>query len=400
MVKRVIDSRRQSFPMASEGLESRLMFSAAPDPGDSTAWLEYCRSHKCGPAIEIGNAIVAENDASATLVFPVTLSKTSKYPVSVSFQTQDKTADAADYLSRTGLLTIPAGKTQGSIEIPVLDDKIHEAQEDLIVVLSNAVRGVIADSLGTGTIIDNDEEEVGSTPSIVSVAAGAPAAMEQGAVPGSFIISRDTASAEPLPVRYTLKGTAINGTDYETLSGVATILAGETSAVVTVTPKDDAKREGNESVVLVLEPGEGYSLASASAATVKIVDHDLRHPKAVVKSTVGMNPETNGYEFRIVIRDETAVSVSTLKALMVLVSGPEGYLKRAKLIDAVPVKDCPYVRLTFSIPRAKPWSVKHNGRYVVWLKGEAVTDRAGNPLRTGRLGRFLLDANDVVGKKK
>ena len=95
MVKRVIDSRRQSFPMASEGLESRLMFSAAPDPGDSTAWLEYCRSHKCGPAIEIGNAIVAENDASATLVFPVTLSKTSKYPVSVSFQTQDKTADAA-----------------------------------------------------------------------------------------------------------------------------------------------------------------------------------------------------------------------------------------------------------------------------------------------------------------
>ena len=377
------------------------MFSGSPDASDPAAWLANCKSHKCGPAIEIGNAVVDENDASATLVFPVTLSKTSKYPVSVSFHTQDKTASASDYLARTGVLTIPAGKTEGSIEIPVLDDQIDEAQEDLIVVLSDAVRGVIADGLGTGTIIDNDDEEVVvPTPSIVSVAAGATAAMEQGTVPGSFIISRDTASSEPLTVHYTLKGTALHGTDYESLSGVVTIPAGETSGIVTVTPKDDAKREGSESVVLMLEPGDGYSVASASAATVKIVDHDLRRPKAVVKSTVGMNRETNAYEFRIVIRDETAVSVATLKSLKVIVSGPDGYLKRARLIDAVPLKDCPYVRLTFSIPRAKPWSAKHNGRYVVWLKGEAVTDRAGKPLRAGRLGRFLIDVNDVIGKKK
>ena len=400
MNTRATGNDRRVFLTTAEALESRLMFSGSPDPGEPTAWLESCKSHKCGPAIEIGDAVVAENDAPGTLVFPVTLSKTSKYPVSVSFQTQDKTADAADYLTRTGVLTIPAGKTQGSIEIPVLDDQIAEAREDLIVVLSDAVRGVIADALGTGTIIDNDDAEVVPTPSIVSVAAGATAAMEQGAVPGSFIITRDTATDEPLTVHYTLKGTALNGTDYEMLSGVATIPAGETSAVVTVTPKDDAKREGNESVVLLLEPGDGYAIASASAATVKITDHDLRRPKAVVKSTVGMNRETNGYEFRIVIRDETAVSVETLKSLKVLVSGPDGYLKRARLIDAVPLKDCPYVRLTFSIPRAKPWSAKHNGRYVVWLKREAVTDRAGNALRAGRLGRFLIDVNDVIGKKK
>ncbi len=69
----------------------------------------------------------------------------------------------------------------------------------------------------------------------------------------TFRIRRHGPTNDALVVAYSLRGTAENGVDYETLSGLATIPAGQRSAPVIVRPLPDNLRDGSETVRLSLE---------------------------------------------------------------------------------------------------------------------------------------------------
>jgi hypothetical protein len=75
-------------------------------------------------------------------------------------------------------------------------------------------------------------------------------------------------------VNYTVGGTATNGVDYQPLPGSVTVLAGQPSATITVTPIDDSLGEGSETVTLTLAANASYSIGTPSSATVTIVDND------------------------------------------------------------------------------------------------------------------------------
>lgn len=110
---------------------------------------------------------------------------------------------------------------------------------------------------------------------LVSVQASDASASETGPDAGSFTISRSGSTASALSVSYTVGGSAGNGTDYTpSLSGSATIAAGQSSVLVTITPVDDADIEGEETAVLTLADTANYDLGSPSAATVTIADND------------------------------------------------------------------------------------------------------------------------------
>jgi hypothetical protein len=71
-----------------------------------------------------------------------------------------------------------------------------------------------------------------------------------------------------------MSGTATNGTDY-TLSGTAgqvRILAGQSSATITLKAKADHVTEGTETAIMTLQPGSGYKLGNPKQATVSILD--------------------------------------------------------------------------------------------------------------------------------
>ena len=94
---------------------------------------------------------------------------------------------------------------------------------------------------------------------------------------GRFTITRTGSTAASLLVSYAIAGTAGEGVDYNTLAGSVTIPAGASSATITITPKDDAIVENNESVILSLLPTAGYNLGTSSA-TVTIGDNDAPQP--------------------------------------------------------------------------------------------------------------------------
>jgi polygalacturonase len=74
----------------------------------------------------------------------------------------------------------------------------------------------------------------------------------------AFKIVRTGNTDASLTLKYTLRGTAQNGVDYQTLSGTVTLAAGASSALVPIDPVADQVDEPSESVFLTLE-GEAFS---------------------------------------------------------------------------------------------------------------------------------------------
>lgn len=101
---------------------------------------------------------------------------------------------------------------------------------------------------------------------------------------GSFEISIQRTATVDTVISYNVEGTATNGEDYETLSGVVIIPAGELSATVSVVPIDDDLDEGAETVTLTLQEVEGDSatvLNGAPTATISIAEDlvdEIREP--------------------------------------------------------------------------------------------------------------------------
>jgi predicted extracellular nuclease len=110
---------------------------------------------------------------------------------------------------------------------------------------------------------------------VVTITATDAAAAEQGQDPATFRISRTGDTTSPLPVSYTVDGTATNGTDYTpNLTGNATIPGGDSFVDVTITPADDGDSEPNETVVLTLVDTADYDLGATTMATATITDND------------------------------------------------------------------------------------------------------------------------------
>lgn len=121
---------------------------------------------------------------------------------------------------------------------------------------------------------------------MVTIVASDPNAAEAGLDSGVFSISRTGGTATALTVRYTMGGSATNGTDYALLDGSVTIPAGSTAASLTVTPVDDGLVEGNETVIVTIAASAAYLVGSPSSATVTIIDNDTPSMGA----TIAANP--------------------------------------------------------------------------------------------------------------
>jgi hypothetical protein len=127
----------------------------------------------------------------------------------------------------------------------------------------------------------------------------------------SFAVRRFGTTNEALVVNYSMHGTAQNGADYEMLSGLATIQAGQRSVIVTARPLPDNLVEGIETVILRLEeppagPAGAYRLGFPHRALALVSDRPwVRSPSGVrCSSLIGgvvhvcFDAET-GYNFRV-----------------------------------------------------------------------------------------------------
>jgi hypothetical protein len=131
--------------------------------------------------------------------------------------------------------------------------------------------------------------EIVDGPQRVAVVATDADASEAGKT-GSFTLSRAGSLDVPLDASVTMTGPAVNGVDYDYIPSVVHFNAGQSAVVIPVAPYPDDSRELPEAVEMVLQPGAGYLVDSASqAATVVIQDSgpvitvEALEPLAVVR---------------------------------------------------------------------------------------------------------------------
>ena len=90
---------------------------------------------------------------------------------------------------------------------------------------------------------------------------------------GAITITRTGNPAVAVTARYTVSGTAANGTDCTLLTGTSIIPAGASSTTLSIIPLSDALAEGDEMLTVTLTADAAYSIGAMTAASVTI--HDL-----------------------------------------------------------------------------------------------------------------------------
>ena len=208
--------------------------------------------------------------------------------LTVNYTVTGSATNGTDYTTIPLTATFVAGASTVMVTVNPTDDSLAEATENVVLTLATGT----GYSLGTTTsatvnIADNE------IPLITVAATDASAAETTTGVtpnPGTFTLTRLGNLASALTVNYTVTGSATNGTDYTNIPLTATFLAGASTAVVTVTPTDDALAEATENVVLTLATGTGYSLGTTTSATVNIADNET--PVVTIAATDASAAET------------------------------------------------------------------------------------------------------------
>ncbi|MGH3371062.1 MAG: Calx-beta domain-containing protein, partial [Nocardioidaceae bacterium] len=207
------------------------------------------------PVVSIADVTVAENAGPANFV--VSLSAASGRAVTVHATTLSGTAfPGSDFEGQSGeQVTIPAGDTQATFPVPIVNNDANESTETFSVELSPGANALIGRATATGTITDDD---AGPKLSINDVS------IAENALPptADFTVTLAGASAQPVTVAYTtVDGTAKNPADYTVASGVLTFTPGITTRHVLVPIVNEAVKELDENFTVKLSTATNAELA-------------------------------------------------------------------------------------------------------------------------------------------
>ena len=216
------------------------------------------------PALSVADA-AGDEDVGA-LEFAVKLSAPSGIEVSASYATADGTATAGgDYAAATGTLMFAPGEVSQTIRVAVLDDALHEADEETFsLALSELRNATAADDSATGTIRDNDlapPSVAGDLPAALLCVGGAPYELDLADYFDGKELRFSAISSTPLVATAALAGSRLT---------VAPASEGESS--VTVTASNDAgSASGSIGVRVVTDPAEIEAVESVLASIGRAV---------------------------------------------------------------------------------------------------------------------------------
>ena len=239
----------------------------------------------------------ASEDDTA-LMFAVQLSTASGQEVTVDYATASGTARGGDdYEVTSGTLTFPAGTTEQTIRVYLIDDKLVEEEETFTVALRTAFNATIEEGKTTGVIADNDlQVEVNIAADLAAVAEGGTAA---------FTLTREGDLTAPLTVsvRVTEHGAFLT----DAVPTEATFTANAATTTLLVATDDDGRVEANGSLTATITSG-AYQLGVASSATVAVLDNDVRG--VTITPTALAVTEGGSASYRVVLDTEPTADVT------------------------------------------------------------------------------------------
>jgi len=224
------------------------------------------------PNANFGSASSSGGEATTAVTIPVTLSFVSANTVTVDYTVTGGTATGGgtDYTLASGTLTYTAGVTSQDISITVNNDALDEANETIIITISNPTNAAIGGtSAHTYTINDDDPAPTIAFSTTTSNGSEATTAV-------TIPVTLSAASGQTVTVDYSVTGgTATgSGTDFTLASGTLTYTAGVTSQNISVTVINDGTTEVDETIVVTLSNPTNSTLGGNTAHTYTINDND------------------------------------------------------------------------------------------------------------------------------
>ena len=246
------------------------------------------------PAISISDATIEEGNAgSVDLVFSVSLNATSASAVTVDFSTADGTADASDYLSSSGQVSISVGQTSVDVVVPVLGDLLVEMDEDFTVGLTNPVNAGLGKGIGIGSITNDDFPRLSVSDATVEEG-------DTGTATMSFDVTLDQPGVSDITVDYASSDvTASIGSDYAATAGTLTVPAGDVSASVDVIVSGDVETEADEQLLVNLLNASSNARIDDDEGIGVILNDDLS--KASIEPAVLQEPDSGANTLTLLV---------------------------------------------------------------------------------------------------
>lgn len=238
------------------------------------------------PLVSIDDLALPEGDADTTAFgFTATLSAPSGLPVTLQWDAADGTATLADldYVAASGPLTFAPGDTELPVIVAANGDLAAESDETFLVHLSSLAGATFADSVGTGTILDDD------TLPTISIADTAGVETHAGTTTLTFRVHLSEIAAGDVTASWTTAdGSATEASgDYVSGAGLVTVPAGDLAATVEVTVNGDICGEPDETLLVQLSAASGATFADSVGAGTILNDDDATPPVVTVTSPNG-----------------------------------------------------------------------------------------------------------------
>ncbi|MBO6589852.1 MAG: gliding motility-associated C-terminal domain-containing protein [Muricauda sp.] len=256
-------------------------------------------------------ATITASDATATEAgtttgeYTVSLdaANTTGSAITVNYLVTGTATTGDDYVALAGSVDIPDTQQTATITLTPVDDADIEIDETVIVTLDTGTGYTVGTPDNATVTITSDD--VAPDP-VATITASDATATEAGTTTGEYTVSLDAANTtgSAITVNYLVTGTAITGDDYVALAGSVDIPDTQQTATITLTPVDDADIEIDETVILTLANGTGYTVGSPNEATVTITSDDVApDPVATIAAnvdTASESPLVNG-EFTVTL---------------------------------------------------------------------------------------------------
>lgn len=222
----------------------------------------------------IADAAVAEGDPvdADVLSFEVTASRANGVDVTFRAHTGNLGFEASpgvDFTPIDEIVTMPAGATSLTVEVPVTGDLDVEDEELVIVWLGEESAGTVTDDTAIGRIDDDDTPTIHISQVTQAEGTGGPTGFH-------FTVSLSHASDQPVSVDlWTTPGSATSPSDYQAAPATIVFAPGQTSADYVVSVVGDSTPEGDEELVVEMGNASGGTIVGG-AGLGTIVDDDGR----------------------------------------------------------------------------------------------------------------------------
>jgi Ca2+-binding RTX toxin-like protein len=210
-------------------------------------------------------------DGTPNLIYTFTRTGAITNALTVNYGITGTATNGTDYATIGTSVNFAANSATATVTVNPTVDTTIENNETVALTLATGTSYTIGTTTAvTGTITNDD----GPT---ISLGLNYSAISEDS--PSNFIytFTRTGATTNSLTVNYSIAGTALS-TDYTGatpgISKTITFAAGSATATLTLDPTADTTLEPNETVILQLVSGTGYTIVTTAAQTATIINDD------------------------------------------------------------------------------------------------------------------------------